>query len=194
MAKQHLVKCLYCGVTFDCAKEPFEKPRGNRYAHKLCYDKHMNSMSQEERDYEALVEYIKELLGSDINPRVWKQLKEYRADPYNYTYSGILKTLQWWYDIKGNDVERANGAIGIVPYVYNDAYNYYYNIWLANQKNEEILKPEKMIIEVREVHIPVPQRKIKKRELFTFLDEEEVENEQQICRHNRNHASNWLRL
>ena len=38
-------------------------------------------------------------------------------------------------------------------------------------------KPEKMIIEVREVHIPVPQRKIKKRELFTFLDEEEVENE-----------------
>ena len=34
-----------------------------------------------------------------------------------------------------------------------------------------------MIIEVREVHIPVPQRKIKKRELFTFLDEEEVENE-----------------
>ena len=67
MAKQHLVKCLYCGVTFDCAKEPFEKPRGNRYAHKHCYDRHMNSMSQEERDYEELVEYIRQNMPSNYN-------------------------------------------------------------------------------------------------------------------------------
>jgi hypothetical protein len=175
MAKQHLVKCLYCGVTFDCAKEPFEKPRGNRYAHKLCYDKHMNSMSQEERDYEALVEYIKELLGSDINPRVWKQLKEYRTDPYNYTYSGILKTLQWWYDIKGNDVERANGAIGIVPYVYKDACNYYYALYLAAVANED-KDLEHYKVKVREFVIEPPTRIIKPPKLFNLDDLEEEEN------------------
>ena len=62
-----------------------------------------------------------------------------------------------------------------MPYVYKDAYNYYYSIWLANQKNEYV-KPEDFVIPVREVHIPVPQRKVKQRKLFTFLDEE-VEDE-----------------
>ena len=145
----HWVTCVYCNERFDRAKE--------------------------EKDKEALEQYIMKMFNEEfVNPRVRKQINEFK-DKYNYTYSGILKALVYFFEVKGNSIEKAKGGIGIVPYVYNDAYNYYYNIWLANQKNEEILKPEQMIIEVREVHIPVPQRKVKKRKLFTFLDEEEVE-------------------
>lgn len=60
----------------------------------------------------------------------------------------------------------------IVPYCYQDAYNYYYAIWLAQEsnreKNVEAYKPE-----VIEITIKEPVRKIKKRKLFCFLEEEE---------------------
>lgn len=172
MAK-HLVKCLYCGVTFDADKEPCEKPRGNRYAHKSCYDRHMASMSQEEQDYNELVEYIKRLLGDDINPRVWKQLREYK-DNYKYTYSGILKTLKWWYELKGNSVEKANGAIGIVPYIYQQACQYYYALYLAALANED-KDIEHYQVKVKEFEIEPPIRLIKPLRLFNLDDMEEEE-------------------
>jgi len=154
---------------------PTAQVSSRRYAHLHCHEREEEKRAKEEKDKEALEQYIMKMFNEEfVNPRVRKQINEFK-DKYNYTYSGILKALVYFFEVKGNSIEKAKGGIGIVPYVYNDAYNYYYNIWLANQKNEEILKPEQMIIEVREVHIPVPQRKVKKRKLFTFLDEEEVE-------------------
>lgn len=111
-----------------------------------------------------------------INAKTNKQLKDYR-EQYNYTYSGIHKALVYFYEIKGNDKNKANGGIGIVPFVYRDAYNYYYALWEAKQKNEG-KKIEDFIPKIREVHIPIPQRNIEKRNLFSFLDEEVEENEQ----------------
>ena len=106
-----------------------------------------------------------------INPRIRKQINDYIKE-YNYTYTGILKALVYFYEVKKNSLEKSQGGIGIVPYIYNDAYNYYYSLWLAQQKNEN--KDVANYIPVtREVHIPIPQRKIKKRKLFAFLDEED---------------------
>ena len=64
-----------------------------------------------------------------------KQMKDF-VENYHYTYSGMKKALVYFYEIKKNDISKANGGIGIIPYVYRDAYNYYYTLWLANQKNE----------------------------------------------------------
>lgn len=86
----------------------------------------------------------------------------------------MLKALIYFYEIKGGDIEQAHDSIGILPYIYNDAKQYYFNLWTAQQKNNlkniEQFKPE-----VVEVHISPPQRNIQKRKLFSFLDEE-VEN------------------
>ena len=112
-----------------------------------------------------------ELLKEDfISPRVRKQIKQY-TEEYKYTYSGIRKALFYFYEIKGNDKTKANGSIGIVPYVYKESYNYYYSLWLAKQRNEdkciEDYQPE-----VREVRIPVPQAKVRRRKLFSFFEED----------------------
>lgn len=112
------------------------------------------------------------LLGEDyINPRVKKQLQQY-VNEYHYTYSGMLKALVYFYEIKGNNTDKANGGVGIIPWVYKDSYNYYYNLWMIKQKNEE-----KDIVaytpKVNEVTIPVPERSPAKRKLFSFLDETE---------------------
>lgn len=167
----HIVTCVYCKKKFDRDKYPFVQISPRRYAHKECSEGENTRLKQEELDKQALEEYILKLFGEEyITPRVRKQINTYREE-YQYSYSGIRKALIYFYEIKGNSIEKANGGIGIVPYVYKDAFNYYYTIWEANQKNKE-----KVIVDYtpqeQVVRIPVPQRKLKQRKLFTFLDEE----------------------
>lgn len=112
-----------------------------------------------------------ELLNEEfISPRVRKQINSY-IEMYNFTYSGMRKALVYFYEVQGNDKKKANGGIGIIPYIYRDAFNYYYSLWLANQKNEG-----KNIVDykpvVREVRIPSPQLKPRKRRLFNFFEED----------------------
>ena len=105
-----------------------------------------------------------------VDARIQKQIKQY-VDDYNYTYSGMLKSLIYFYEIKHNSIDKANGGVGIIPYIYKRAHDYYYSLWLAQQKNEAKDISE-YIPQIKEVEIPVPERKIKKQNLFSFLDEE----------------------
>ena len=128
--------------------------------------------TQEEKDKEELYDYIKILFKSNnIDIRIHKQIKQFKEE-YNYTYSGLRKALTYFYEVKGNSIEKANGGIGIIPYIYRRAYEYYFALWQAQQKNEnksiEAYKPR-----VKEVYIKRPEKKIRKKNLFSFLDEEE---------------------
>lgn len=156
---------------FDRDKEPFKQISERRYAHLTCAIAAENEKSQAEKDKEDLENYIMNLLGEEfISPKVRKQISNY-IETYNFTYSGMKKALVYFYEVKGNDKSKANGGIGIIPYVYRDAYNYYYSIWLANQKNEDkIVTNYKPVI--REVRIPPPQLKPRKRRLFSFFEED----------------------
>ena len=85
----------------------------------------------------------------------------------------VDKTNKRFYRTDNREMEYDESKIkGIVEYVYKPAYEYYYALWLANQKNEHKLK-EQYVPQVQEIRIPIPQRKVKKRKLFSFLDEEE---------------------
>jgi hypothetical protein len=158
-------------VVFDRDKVPFKQISERRYAHLTCALAAENEKSQAEKDKEDLEKYIMELLGEEyISPRVRKQMNSY-VDEYNFTYSGMKKALVYFYEVKGNDKSKAKGGIGIIPYVYRDAYNYYYSLWLANQKNEhKVITDYKPV--VREVRIPPPQLKPRKRRLFSFFEED----------------------
>ena len=139
------------------------------YAHKGCLEL---EQARELTDKEKLDEYIKKLFNMEyVSPHAQRQIKQY-AKEYNFTYSGMLKALQYFYEIKGNSIDKANGGVGIIPHVYQNAYNYYYNLWLAQQKNESI-DVSKYVPKVKEIVIPPPQLRVKKRKLFSFLDEEE---------------------
>lgn len=175
MAK-HIVKCSICQQHFDANEVPFTKTSARRYAHTSCYEKKMNEMSQEEKDKIELENYIKQLFQIDtITPKIKKQLTIY-INNYNYSYSGIKKALIYFYEVKGNSIEKANEGIGIVSYVYKQAFDYYYNLWLAKQKNENKNLSE-YNSKVIEITIKPPQRKKKSKRFFSFLDREETENE-----------------
>ena len=162
------VVCAFC-------KKPLSKKEpncvmidNNKYVHRECQ---ALEEKREKTDKEQLEEYIKELFGTTyIDPRVRNQIKKFVED-YNYTYSGIRKALIYHYELIGGDKSIANGGIGIVPYVYQNAYEYHYNLWLAQQKNKDV-EVELYTPKIKEIVIPRPERKVKKRPLFSFLDEE----------------------
>lgn len=168
----HKVKCKYCGLVFDRDRIPYKQVSERRYAHLECALAAENEKSQAEKDKEDLEKYImEELLHEDfINPKVRKQLNSY-IEQYNFTYSGMKKALVYFYEVQGNDKQKANGGIGIIPYIYRTAYEYYYSLWLANQKNEDKVMINYKPV-VREVRIPSPQLKPRRRRLFTFFEED----------------------
>ena len=170
----HNVKCFYCQKIFDRDKVPFVQVSPRRYAHKECSMSEDERKQQEVKDKEELDNYIMSLFKMTyVDARIQKQIKKY-VEENNYTYSGIKKALVYFFEIKGNSIEKANGGIGIVPYVYQQAYQYYYSLWLAQQKNEDKVVQEYVPV-VKEISIPIPERRVRKRQLFSFLDEESGE-------------------
>ena len=129
-------------------------------------------MNKEDLDKMKLEQYINKLFHTDyVDPRIQKQSKNYIKE-YNFTYSGILKSLVYFYEVKQNPVEKSNDGIGIVPWVYKQAFNYYYAIWLAQQKNTD-KTVENYIPKETEIIIPRPKPKPHKKHLFSFLDDKE---------------------
>lgn len=161
-------------MVFDRDKEDFVQVSAQRYAHTVCAAAAESTKKQSDLEKEELEKYIMTLLNETyITPKVRKQINSFIKEPYCYTYSGIRKALIYFYEVKGNDVSKANGGIGIVPYCYKQAYEYYYSLWLANQQNAN-KNIKDYVIPAREVRIPPPQRKVRKRKLFSFLDGDNV--------------------
>lgn len=165
MAK-HMVKCLICGQEFDASEEQYTKV-GKRYVHKDCFEHKEEMMSKEQKDKNALYEFIKELFKLPfVPPRIIKQTEDYKRD-YGFSYSGMQKALYYFYIIKGNSIEKANGGCGILPYIYQEAYNYYYALYKRNLVNEQ----KDFVAKEIEIVISQPKRHAMRRKKFTFLEE-----------------------
>lgn len=178
MAK-HIVKCPKCGKQFDTNTEQAVRIGARRYGHATCYPDNTDlvplEIKEENKELTALKDYINKIYGSTANwVLINKQIKDYQKE-YNYTLSGILKSLVWFYEIKGNSPEKSNGGIGIVPFAYQDAYNYYYSLFVAQSQNENITE---LTNRVKEVTIPPPEIRLPKR-LFN-LDDDEVEDDNEV--------------
>ena len=162
------VKCLYCGEQFDRLSEPNVK-LGRRYAHKSCYESQDEEQLKLDKDKHDFFEYIKELYGDDYNYiSISKQAESY-IKQYNFTYSGMLKSLKWFYEVKGNSKEGSNGRIGIIPYIYEEAKKYYYNLYLAQQRNKDV---QGYRLEVKEIVIASPRMYVAPPKLFDLGDDD----------------------
>ena len=85
----------------------------------------------------AFFDYTKNLFGEDYNYVLTKKLAERYVKENHYTYSGMLKTLKWYYEKQGNSIEKSNGSIGIIPYIYKQASEYYFALYKAQLVNQE---------------------------------------------------------
>ena len=117
-------------------------------------------MTQEERDIEAFYNYTKILFKEDYNYILTKKLAEKYVKENNYSYSGMLKTLKWYYEKEGHSIEKSNGTIGIIPYAYNQAMAYYYALYQAQLVNKEknvsnFIMPKERIINIESPRVYV---------------------------------------
>lgn len=170
--KKHLVKCKYCGEQFDINTIPFiylEKSR--RYVHKECPDGNSETI-QREKDRDTLANYIKTHLGQEIygDPKTWVQLERYYKK--DFTPIGIYNCLVYMLEIQHKSLK--NGNLGLIPYYYKDAQEYFEKIEKAKEVNEERIAESDNFYQVIEVTIKSPQRKKQKPKLFSFLDEEDL--------------------
>lgn len=171
----HPVTCFYCKKRYDRDKIATHQISQRRYAHLTCYQEAQKQEEKDKQDKEQLMKYLTEKFGNiETNMKIKKQLKTF-IEVNKYTYSGIYRTLCYFFDVKKNSINKANNGIGIVPYVYQDAHNYYYNIWIAQQKNQH-KKIQEFIPNQETIYVLPPIRKINKSKHFNFLDEEVINN------------------
>lgn len=118
-----IVKCVYCGEKFDRDKIKSQKI-GRRYAHLTCNEPRVDVNGD---SYNAIIQYCSTIFKDTTQyARIGKQIKDYKTQ--GMTYEGIYLSLKYWYEIKKNDITKSNGSIGIVPYVYKEAKEYWKTI------------------------------------------------------------------
>lgn len=113
------VKCPKCEQHFKRSEQEFTFHK-NRYWHKACFE----SKHQLEQDKEKLLAYIEQLLHKKIDYKIKNQLNNYITNK-NYTYKEIYNALYYFYNIRGNSTQKANGGIGIVPYIIDESKAYF---------------------------------------------------------------------
>ena len=166
MAATHNVKCLYCGLVFDAQPQDegkvWFKPRSNRYAHIACKSKADGYMTKEQKEFDDLYRYVKKEQGDNFNFVQFKKVTDAWKRDYGYSYSGMLKSLLYFYEVKKNSKKKLQeGSIGIIPFCYQQAYQYYYNIYMASQRagtgNYNTQKKTEVEINVPESKRPLPK-------------------------------------
>lgn len=150
-----IVKCAYCGL--GVPKDEAKRHKDKNY-HSECL--------KEQIDKEELTNFICRLFSLKApGPRIYAQIKSY-LEKNNYTYKGILQALQFFYEIQKHSTDKSNQGIGIVPYVYDAAQEYYNNISLRQERVATAISGS---LDVQPTVIKV-QKKEKKKKLLYDID------------------------
>jgi hypothetical protein len=165
--KKAIIKCKYCGEPVDKKSDDCIKVT-NRYAHKHCYDQ----APPEEHAEEDFYNYCSHLFGRSYDHvRTRRMAEKFLKENTNWTFQGMLKSLQWFYDIKKHSTDGANGSIGILPFIYEQAKQYYYEVYVAEQSAKIIEETP----ESREVDIEIPHYEKNKKRIKLLDFEEDLE-------------------
>ena len=157
-------KCVICSNWIEKGDETV--PYKNRLAHVQCYNsmmkmavksnsekkaakskktKKINPKStvlgdclteEESKQKRSLISYIEELFGEKANAKTYTQIKNLMRDYPYFTYVGLEQSIRFFYEIKENPI--TNQGLGIVPYVYDQAQEYFKNLGEVQSHNASI--------------------------------------------------------
>lgn len=112
------VKCPTCNTMNN--KEDTIKIN-NRYYCISCGEERQKEIEKNTDGWDQLFEYICELYNIEKpTGMMFKQIKDFRDEPYNYTNTGMYLSLKYYYETLGNEVKEDTG-LGIIPYYYEKA-------------------------------------------------------------------------
>lgn len=106
-----MLKCPHCNKEVK-EEEAIYNTRTKRYYHEDCYNALL--------DRKELANYICELFHyKKPSPKVFQQMAAYYEK--GVSYADMLLALKYFYEIKKGDVSKAQGGIGIIPYILQEA-------------------------------------------------------------------------
>lgn len=182
MAK-HEVKCRVCGERFDTEDASIDwiMPTRNFYYHRRCHEiwvNGKNDIKATSSDEEWFV-YLKEFLYKEVHANVdfSKLTKQWQVyiKKRKYTAKGIYFAMRYFFEKGGGSPDKTDG-IGIIPYIYKEAAQYWYD---RNQREEGICaKIEEQLRkkneqEILQIHATPRAKKNKKKFDFSMVLEDE---------------------
>lgn len=116
--------CPGCGQRIEDYEEFNTTNHGDgRTWHDECWDKRHEKAEKEEKEQKQREEILKtarKYLGNSMNEAlVNQQIDKFLEDKKKLP--GIKLTLDYWYGTQGGTPSKANGGIGIVDFIYDEA-------------------------------------------------------------------------
>ncbi|MBR1892046.1 MAG: hypothetical protein IJ815_00750 [Lachnospiraceae bacterium] len=96
-----------------------------------------NKSAEEIADEKLFVGYIKELTGNNPDVKTYALAKKYTTE-YGLKYEDLVTALKYFYEIKGNKYDPERFSVGIVPYVVEEARNYFAHLDETIKVNQSI--------------------------------------------------------
>lgn len=164
MAALPVVICKYCGKSFPRdGTVDFVRVK-NRYAHKTCAEDKDNEAALYNQVFTVANKYLRDTYRQkSVERSLDRMLKEGK------TALGIIKSLDYWYEIKKNDYTKANGGINIVDYIYDEAQSYYERIEKIHEANKDVNEAYISNLKTSTYYVrPKPIQKPKRVKLFNL--------------------------
>jgi len=158
-------KCYYCDKYFDITQEEYVKPRLNRYAHKSCFEKYS---TPDDVYIEKIYEYLKDEIKVKYDYLACERQRVNFINKLGYTNKGIYYSLKFFYEVKKQSPEKSGNRIGIVPYVYDEAKEYYKQLSLKQRAILKVVEGQKNIEHIEIYVEKTPQRRKKLIDLTTI--------------------------
>ena len=155
--KKNIRKCYYCGGDVDITTDKYSKVHSNRYAHREC---HIKNYTPDEEYIPKIYEYLKSINFNYNYAQCDKQRVNF-IKTMGYSNEEIYLTLKYMYSIKKLSPERSEGRIGLVPYLKEEAIQYFHNI---EKRQEEIgIAVEKQLERgVKVIKVLAPEKPVDK--------------------------------
>ena len=128
----------------------------------------LSSPPKVDTDKKEFADKLTSLFGRNT-ARAWQQAEKYRRE-LGYTYKGMAQALEYFYEIKENSIEKSCGGIGIIPYIYQKAIDFYKQIEEDRQRAAASLKNYSTQVET--IAILSPSNKKRLNDEF-FMEEED---------------------
>ena len=163
MAAKH--KCYFCNEIIESSSE--ETPYKKRYCHTRCYNSYLKAIKKNKDDEltqkakeskkrkpikpnaelkEALSEeeyadkkqyyqYLRELINEELSAKVYALSDQY-VSRYNFTFKEMYHTLVYLHEII--EKELVGEVVGLIPYYFTEAQNYFKSIEQVEEANKDI--------------------------------------------------------
>lgn len=136
-------QCRICHGIIDKEKEregiDWIMPSRNWYYHVKCYNDWKVSSNRSDEDWVLLIyDLIKRDLKGDYNFFLCESQRKRFIKEHQYTNKGMYFALKYFYEVQGNDWTKSHGSIGIIPYIYKEATEY----WVSQEEKAKGLLAE----------------------------------------------------